>query len=105
MPIDLRKQYDLATDRTFNERVAMALYTVAREVLNEPHDTLHSPLRIRFAQGILTASVSSFTGYAAVVVADPTIAGGNSASNSQITDPIILTAIRNIWNRLSGVIE
>ena len=103
--MDLRKQYDVATDNTFNQRVAMALYTVAREMVYEDLDTPAHPLRVRFAQGILTADVTNFTRYASMVMANPAIATppqGTSAAN--ITDTQILEAIREMWNPLAGAL-
>ena len=103
--MDLRKQYDVATDATFNERVAMALYTVAREVISEDPETRDHPLRVRFAQGIVTSDVKTFSRFASMTVADPIVAvmpQGTSAAN--ITDAVILEAIRNMWNPMAGAV-
>jgi hypothetical protein len=100
-PLD--KLYSLIVDKTFGQRVAMGMYRVAREMLNEPTATPGHENRVRFAQSILYQDVENFIPYGALVISDPVIVALNTTNQKDITDVQILTAIRNMWNTLSGV--
>lgn len=100
---ELSKLYDLITDRKFGERVAMAFYRIAREVLDEPSDTIGHENRTNFARSILLQDADSFIPYGAMAISDPAIVALNTTRQQDISDALILTVVRNMWNTLAGV--
>lgn len=103
----LRKEWDLATDPQFSERVSMALYHIAREVLDEPAETWGHPLRRNFASAVIGQEAENFARYAALVITDPAITAlfeaNPNAGNSDVEDQQIEDAVRRMWNAIVSV--
>lgn len=98
----LDKLYGLITDKKFGQRVAMAFYRVAREVLNEPAAPAHE-VRANFARSIFLQDADDFIPYGAMAISDPAIVALNTTNQNAITDEMVLAAVRNMWNTLAGV--
>ncbi len=102
--LTLRKEWDLATSRQFSERVSMALYHVAREVLDEDSTVPGHPLRRSLASAIVGQDAEQFVRYSGLVITDPAIRAifvtKPSANDSDISDELLLAAVRLMWNPL-----
>lgn len=103
MALSLQQGVALVGDTTFQNRVAMAFYFVANEVIEEVTTVAGHENRERFARSIIGQPVSAFLPYAALVVIDPVIRGGSATPASPPTDAQILDAVRGKWNRLANV--
>lgn len=93
----------VVADNSFRYRVAMGMYTVAREVLGEKEHGRNNEVRDAFARHIISTDYTQALPYAAVVVADPEIANQEPLVSNQVSDDKILAAIRQIWDSLAGV--
>lgn len=100
MPLTLDQQVNIAGNTRFQYRVAMAMYTVAKEFITDEDTNTLSDI---FARMVIQADYGNFTKYAALVVADSSIAGANITNADSVTDQTILAAIRSMWDYLSGV--
>lgn len=105
MALSLATGADLVGNATFQQRVAMGFYFVARQVLSENPTTEGHEDRVVFARSIITQGYNQFLQYAAVVATDSAIVAGGPYSNpvSQPGDQAILDAITSVWTRLASV--
>lgn len=106
MPLTLAGGATVALDTTFQARVALAFYFVAREVLNENKSVTGNEVRVRFARAVISQEFSQYQKLAALVVTDSAIIQllpATSPSQAAIPDDLIITAVRNAWSRLAGV--
>ncbi|RZT87450.1 hypothetical protein EV383_4374 [Pseudonocardia sediminis] len=92
----------IAQDSTFQRRVALAFYFVARKVVTET-GTTGKEQRVAFARSIVLQGLDMFTQYAALVVTDPTIVAAGPTAQAGITDAQIIAAVTGMWNSLSNV--
>lgn len=106
MPLSLTGGATVVANNTFQARVALAFYFVAREVITENGTTTTDEIRLRFAYSVIRQDYDEFLKLAAVVVTDPTIVQALPAvspDQASITDQMIVTAVQNVWSRLAGV--
>lgn len=107
MPLTLVGGASIASDIAFQGRVAIACYFVAREVIQEDNTTIGNENRVRYARSVIMQDFSEFQKLGALVVTDQTIRDAlpaTSPNHSQITDVMIINAVRNMWNKLAGVV-
>ena len=92
----------IVADDTFQERVAMAFYFVARQVFSESPSTSGHENRARFAYSITRQPYEAFLQYAAMVVTDSAIVAAGPATQAAVTDAQILAAVTSMWDVLSN---
>lgn len=103
MAVTLAQQVTAVATESFQYRVAMGMFAIAREVLFEGKSIEGHALRYNFATGVVNSDYMSFLKYAALVATDPVIVSAAPTSTDAITDATILASIRRMWNPLSGV--
>lgn len=106
MPLNLATGADLVRNDVFQNRVAMAFYFVARNVLTtENASTEGHELRANFARSIILQDLTKFTQYAAMVATDKPIVDAGPYTNPATgpADTVIIAAVTNMWNRLADV--
>ncbi|MGW0033077.1 hypothetical protein ACWDXD_25080 [Streptomyces sp. NPDC003314] len=115
MPVSpLAHEHELMTCPEFAARVRAAFSRIAREVLAEAPGTAGYPLRAALARGAINPSDLTGPGYAPALATDPVISaaaatgrleGQTGSAQAAITDEQLLTAVRQVWNSIAGVVE
>lgn len=105
MPLNLSTGAALVGNTAFRNRVAMAFYFVADEVIAEDPATVGHENRERFARSVVFQPYEAFLQYAAMVTVDEGIRSGGPYTDPAVspTDGVILTAVRGLWNTLANV--
>lgn len=105
MASSLGDQFALAADQTFRERVAMAIFATARNVLSEDPSTPNHDQRVTHAQGVLlTSDTEQLLHYAALVASDPAVIALDTQTSAGVTDDLIVSVVEQAWNPISGIL-
>lgn len=103
MPLTLSSTIPLVTNATLQGRVAVGFYLIAREVFVESPSAPGHENRVQYARSIIMQDYKEFLKLTALVLTDGLIMEATPATQTDITDDMILNSIRSMWNRLSGV--
>lgn len=103
----LRKQWDLADNRIFSNRIVTAVATVAFEVVQEPEATVGGPLRRSLALAVLAAPDQSERRFAIACLTDPAtfdaqVDNGGMPVATAAADTALLTRVRTVWSVMAG---